>query len=202
MNHTNHTPLKAFQLFIKRCLHEVAGVAAVEFAIIVPLIMIPLYVGLVDISTAFMAKKRVESAALQTGDIVAQYENLTTSDLSVFVDAARSTIYPMPLVKASTNEYLFGITYTVVKLDATGGSVVWSFGDAPLDSGNRVTIPDNFIELYKAGRVVDLVMTTGTYKYNSIILGFLKETGLSPYYNLSSTYYYKPRVGDTVNKLN
>ena len=65
---------------ISRMLANRDGIAAIEFALIAP-IMIALYVGLAEISLLVTADRNVSHAASVTGDLATQIEVLDTDEV-------------------------------------------------------------------------------------------------------------------------
>ena len=98
------------------------GFAAVEFAMIVP-IMVVLFLGAVEFSEALTVDRRVTAVASATADLVGQSEEVSTSDLDdimVIADSLLGRVNPVPLK----------ITLMSITSDATGAYTVdWSYGD-------------------------------------------------------------------------
>lgn len=72
---------------ISRILKNRDGVAAIEFAIIAP-IMLALYMGLAEVSLLVTADRRVSHASSVIGDLATQIEDLDEDDIEDIMNAA------------------------------------------------------------------------------------------------------------------
>ena len=59
-----------------------SGLAALEFAIIAPLLMVPLLLGTVDLVDVMGANKRAQNAAASLADVVARDTEVSNAELS------------------------------------------------------------------------------------------------------------------------
>jgi Flp pilus assembly pilin Flp len=75
-----------YQYFARtsRFRHDIGGAAAIEFAFIVPL-MVVMFIGTVELSQAITVDRRVNQVASSTGDLVARTNALTTSEMSAIM---------------------------------------------------------------------------------------------------------------------
>jgi Flp pilus assembly protein TadG len=98
------------------------GVSAVEFALIAPLLIV-IFMGLSDLTTATLAQLHVNRAAQGTADVVASQQNLTlATDMPNMFNAATYFMTPYsatPLSVLITDIYYDGTS-------ATYGKVYWS----------------------------------------------------------------------------
>src|SRR5690348_8653424 len=69
------------------------GVSAVEFAVLLPL-MLTMYLGGVEISQAVSADRKTTLVAHTVGDLTAQASNVTTADMSNVLNAGAAVAYP------------------------------------------------------------------------------------------------------------
>ena len=67
---------------IKKYLLDREGIAAIEFVFVAP-IMIGMYFGLAEISTAISADRRISHATNVAGDLTTQAAVITAADLSL-----------------------------------------------------------------------------------------------------------------------
>lgn len=96
-----------------------SGLAALEFALILP-IMALLYLGGFEVTEAFMINRKVTHATSALGDLVAQSEELSSSDMSNIFDAVEAVLNPYPAAEG----YMI---VSGVRVDASGvATVVWS----------------------------------------------------------------------------
>jgi Flp pilus assembly protein TadG len=69
------------------------GVSAIEFAILLPL-MLTLYFGGVEISQAVSADRKNTLVAHTIGDLVSQYTDITTAQVGSVMNAAQWVLTP------------------------------------------------------------------------------------------------------------
>lgn len=86
---------------------DTCGVAAIEFAIIFPLMLI-VYVGLVDVSNLISANRRVTLTANTLGDLVTQSPGeVTSAQIEGFFAAASPIMEPFPADSIALELYAF-----------------------------------------------------------------------------------------------
>jgi Flp pilus assembly protein TadG len=153
------------------------AVAATEFAIVVPFMLL-LYVGGVELGNGMSINVKVSETAHAVADLVSQNTQVTTSQMQAILGASMATIAPYP-VTDGLGHSLITVTVSEVSTDATGKATVqWS------QSFNGTTV--------SAGRPVGQQMTlppalTGTLNNNvSLILGEV-------------SYAYTPNLGYTIS---
>jgi Flp pilus assembly protein TadG len=95
------------------------GIAAAEFALILPLMVLVL-AGTVELGNALLLDRKVTRAAHTAADLVAQARSVTTAELDDVFDAVQQILQPFPATMQ--------ITVTSVYLDPSTTSlrVVWS----------------------------------------------------------------------------
>src|SRR5262249_34851262 len=71
------------------------GVAALEFAIVLPMVMTML-LGVMEIANFILASERTDKMAYTIADLVTQNETVTTSDLNTILDASSQIMQPFP----------------------------------------------------------------------------------------------------------
>jgi Flp pilus assembly protein TadG len=158
------------------------GVAAVEFALIAPA-MVLLYCGLVELCQAVIAERKANHVASAIGDLVTQVETVSTSDLSDIFTIGNTIMSPFP---TSTLQ----MRVTSVTADAQGNpKVTWSRGSGmtALGVGASVTLPLTLA----AGDSV--IMSESQYQYTSV-LHYVLPNAL----NYNEHYYLRPRRSDNV----
>ncbi|CAN5194652.1 pilus assembly protein [soil metagenome] len=161
------------------------GVSAVEFALILPL-MVTLYLGGIQISDALTVSRKVTHVASTLGDLVTQSKNITNSDMSNIFDASAAILAPYA---ASTLK----MKVSSIKIDSNGkATVVWSDArnDTPLTKDAVVTLP--------AGVTVNstwIVTAEVHYPYQPWIGYVLTGT-----YDLHDQFYLRARLSDDVKR--
>lgn len=156
--------------------HDCRGIAAVEFAVIVPL-MLTLFFGLVEFSNGVAVDRKVSLVARTLSDLTSQSLSVSDTDLTNFANIGKAVLTPYsatPLVSTITQLYV----------DPTTGvaKVTWSKGAAPL-SGN-VTIPS---QLQVKGTY--LIFAQIEYRYVPTIGYIMSSAGVL----LKDVAYTRPR---------
>lgn len=106
-------------MLLHRFRKDKKGLAAVEFALILPL-LITLFFGVVEISMMLSARAIVSNVASVTADLVAQKSAVTASDMTNVFTAASAILYPNSLNNATIE------VYSIVDDNNSTGKVAWS----------------------------------------------------------------------------
>lgn len=151
-------------------LRDRRGVAAVEFALIAPL-MIALYFGLAELSMALMAERRASHLASTLADLVAQDAQTDIATLAEVLDAGEPIMEPFP----ATTSGLRIIISSVVADDEGDVSIAWSrasSGHTPRTKGAPVPeLPDDLLATNEG-----LIMAEVEYDHMPVIGYVIDET--------------------------
>lgn len=93
-----------------------SGVSAIEFAFIVPLLLV-MYLGTLELSQGIEANKKVSRSASIIGDLVAQGEAYTKADLNDILLIGQSVLQPYYRTKPT-------ITITGIAIDKNGAATI------------------------------------------------------------------------------
>lgn len=97
------------------------GVAMVEFAIVLPFLLL-LFVGGYQLSDATFAYRKVTRTARTVADLTSQYAQITDAQLDTVLGASQQVLSPYSLANAQ-------LRVSQISVDAAGqGRVVWSRG--------------------------------------------------------------------------
>lgn len=160
-------------------IRDCRGVAAVEFAIIVPL-MLTLFFGLVEFSNGVAVDRKVSLMARTLSDLTSQSLSVSDLDLTNFNTVAKAILTPYsttsatPLVSTVTELYVHPTTGVA--------NVMWSKGSAPLSG--TVTIP---VQLQVKGTY--LILAQVEYRYIPAIGYIMASSGVL----LKDVAYTRPR---------
>ena len=160
------------------------GVSAVEFALLLPL-MLTLYLGAVEISQAIGIDCKVTLTSRTVADLASQISSLASSDMSNILAASSSVIAPYDSTKLK-------VTVSEVTIDSNSkATVTWSctLGGTAHAVGSAVTLPS---ALNVAN--TSLIWGEATYAYTPTI-GYVVTGTL----NLSDHIYMSPRVSSSVS---
>lgn len=152
------------------------GLAAVEFALILP-VMITLFFGVVELSLMMSARASVNSVASVTADLVAQKSSLTPSDITNVFTAATAILYPNSVNNATIE------IFSIVDDNNATGKVAWSckkVGSNAATTGDTTPPTDSKGgDIIKAGNLD----ANGVAQYGgsgSVIVGRITYTYASP----------------------
>jgi Flp pilus assembly protein TadG len=159
------------------------GIAATEFAVIVP-IMLVMYFGTVELSSGIAVDRKVTLMARSLSDLTSQSLSVDANDMTNFfaAGAAIMTPYPADPIKAT-------ITELYIDPNTLQARVQWSQGSSPRGTGSPVTIPT---ALAIAGTY--LIFSEVSYLYKPTIGYVMAKSGVT----LSDTAYTRPRQSECV----
>lgn len=177
------------------------GVAAVEFALIVPLLL-ALYLGTMEVSNGVSLNKRVARAASNVADLVAQQDQVTRAQLHAIMDVGESVLFPY-------NADNPRITIVGVDVDddhAQGGKVVWSRRLQKSGNHTRPFARNSDIRVPNRLRVDDsfLIMARVDVTYLPIVTWVTdrgpdgRPTGI----RLTETFWLQPRLVERIDCTN
>jgi Flp pilus assembly protein TadG len=164
-----------------------AGLAAVEFALLLPM-MVALLLGSVDLINAMDVSRRVQNVAASLADVVSRDTEVSDAEVTGLWSAANLLMYPM--TANTMSERITSISVT----SPTMATVVWSEahnGYEPLSVNSTVALPEGMMT---AGTSV--IMTETRYPYSSP-LGFLFNGGV----NITHTAYRRSREVDSIPRV-
>ncbi len=178
-------------LRIGKFARETRGAAAVEFALVTPL-MLSMYFGMVELSSGVAIDRKVTMVSHTLSDLIAQASAVNDSDISNVFNASSSIMTPY-LVTPLTAKV------TAVSIDNTGKATVvcsrqWTSG-VGVGSGrvkNSVVTP-----LIPAGLIVnntELIWAEVSYVYTPTI-GYVVKSAIT----LSDQFFARPRQSSTVD---
>jgi Flp pilus assembly protein TadG len=154
-----------------------SGIAATEFAIIVP-IMLVMFFGTVEFSSGVAVDRKVTLMARTLSDLTSQSTSVTSADLTNFFNASRGIMTPYSSTPTLS-------TISELYVDASlNVRVQWSQGSAPRGPGSAVTIPT---ALKVAGTY--LIYSEVSYRYVPAVGYVMAPAGV----NLSDVSYTRPR---------
>jgi len=171
-----------------RCLAgDERGVSAVEFAMLLPL-MVTLYLGTVEVSQGIAADRKVTLTARTVADLVAQVSSINNANMTNSLNAASAVILPF-----STSN--LKVKVTSVKIDGDNKITVdWSdaLNDTARSKGDAVTLPSALVVPNTS-----VIWAEVQYSYKPAV-GYV----ISGTLNLKEQIYMRPRVSDSVNRVN
>jgi Flp pilus assembly protein TadG len=171
---------------VEGLLRDCSGVAAIEFAIIVPLMLV-MFFGTVEFSSGVAVDRKVTLVARTLSDLTSQSLSVATTDLSNFFAAGTAILTPYPAtpIKAVISElYVDPTTFKA--------RVQWSQpyqGGTARAQGSTVVIPP---ALAVGGTY--LIFSEVSYLYTPTIGYVMAKAGVT----LSDVAYTRPRQSTCV----
>lgn len=171
---------------LRRLIADERGVSAVEFAMLLPL-MLTLYLGAVEVSQGIGADRKVTLTARTICDLVSQVSSIGNSDMTNALNASAAVMAPFPVGNLK-------VTVTSVKIDSSGKATVdWSdtLNGTARAKGSTVTLPT---ALNVAS--TSLIWSEVQYTYKPVI-GYVVSGTLT----LKDQIYMRPRLSDTISRV-
>lgn len=164
---------------------DTRGLAAVEFAVIVPMMLV-LFFGLIEISNGVAADRKVTLTARALSDLISQAVTVTDTDINESFAASKGVMTPFDAstIKSVVSE---------VKIDASGNATIaWSKANAngtKRVTGSAVTIPSSL-----AVPNTFLIWSEVSYTYKPSVGWVVGSAGIP----LSEQFFTRPRQSNCV----
>jgi Flp pilus assembly protein TadG len=167
------------------------GNAAIEFAIIVPL-MLTMFFGMIEFSSAVAVDRKISMLTQGLADLTSRYDSVTDTDIANFFTIGDAMLTPYSATPLKT-------TITEIYIDPSTGvaRAQWSKGDAARTAGSNVPVPADLIARDTLNKIIPnqyLIFTETTYLYKPAIGYVMGIGGVS----LSDKIYMRPRAADCV----
>jgi Flp pilus assembly protein TadG len=170
---------------------DVSGLAAVEFALILPL-MLTMFFGIIDVSNGFAVDRKVSTISQTLSDLTSRYTVVQESDITNFFTIADAmlTPYDKTVLKATISQIYMDPSTKTAK-------IVWSRGDNKLAKNTVVIVPTDLVAKDSSGNWTAnqyLILAQVTYNYVPTIGWVVSKAGIS----LGEGSFTKPRQGTCV----
>jgi Flp pilus assembly protein TadG len=173
---------------LRRFARENKGVAALEFAIIAPLLMVPLLLGTVDLIDVMGANKRAQNAAASVADVVARDTEISNAELAGMWRALDILMYP-------NDPGTMEIRITSVSIvNASTAEVVWSEahgGMTARTTGSTVSLDSRMMQVGTS-----IIMVESVYNYDAP-LAFLFQNQV----HMTHEAYRRSRLVDPIPRV-
>ncbi len=181
--------LESFQ-WVRRSARDLvedrSALAAVEFAIIVPLMLV-MFFGTVEFSSGIAVKRKVTLIARTLSDLTSQSVSVADTDLTNFFAASTAIATPYSATPIQST-----ISELWIDPATSNARVQWSSGLAPRLVGSLVSIPSTLIVKDAAGNTLPnqyLIFSEVSYLYKPTIGYVMVKGGV----NLTDVAYTRPR---------
>ncbi len=182
--------------FLDRVKTDSRGVAAVEFAMIVP-IMFFLFVGAVEFSQALTVDRRVTQAASSTADLVARApsQGMTQTQVGNELRIIEQLIEPYDLNALTVNI----ISVRAVAVPGNPAAVTYVVDWSQSNRGGDPYSRNSLYAGIPAGLLVageSVIVAEAAYNYTPLIFNYFIESAFS----LEEKFYLKPRNASCVHR--
>jgi Flp pilus assembly protein TadG len=160
-----------------------AGMAAVEFSLILPILVL-LWIGGVEVTQALSVDRRLNNLSSSIGDLVARSKIVTYNDVDSIFDIAPGAMYPYSATATK-------MRVTAVDMDGgnpANGKVAWSRAEgitAYADNQSMNTIVPQTLRVANTQVIVAEVYAPYTPAIGKVITGTL---------NLTDRMFFVPRL--------
>jgi Flp pilus assembly protein TadG len=170
-------------------LRDRSGIAATEFAVILPMMLVAFF-GTVEFSIGVAIDRKVTLIARALADMTSQAVAVNDPDIANFRAAGNTIMMPY----AAPTYAAPNTTISELYIDAASGvaRVQWSKGDAPRAVSSTVAIPPSLIALDANGKIIPnqyLVFSEVSFLYTPTIGYVMAKAGVT----LSDVAYTRPR---------
>lgn len=176
----------------RRLLRDRRGVAATEFAFIVPLMLVTFF-ATVELSAGIAVDRKVTLVARTLSDLVSQATQVSDNDLKNVFSASYGVLspYPTDTAKATISE-IYVNSAGVAKVQwsksgtvtQNGGSITATLANSTRNQGDTITIPTGL----KVNNTY-LILSEVSYLYQPAVGYVVAKAGI----NLSDLTYTRPR---------
>jgi Flp pilus assembly protein TadG len=174
--------------FFLRFPRDTRGVSAIEFALILP-VMVGMFFGIGEMTSYMQAHSRMTKVASTVADLVAQDTSISDDEMANIFNCAEAIMQPFDAANG-------WVRVSSIVANATGQTTVaWSDGQGIADraTGSSITVPPGVVPPNAS-----VIFTEVSYDYESSY-GMFLDDGVTT----SDQFYARPRrsvsVGRTVN---
>jgi Flp pilus assembly protein TadG len=172
---------------LARFAHDRRGVSAVEFAMLLPL-MITLYLGTVEISQGVAINRKVTLTTRTVADLASQVSSINNADMTNILKATAAVVAPYDASKLK-------VVVSAVTIGADSvAKVTWSdtLNGTKYEPGTVITTIKPALKVPNT----TLIWSEVTYLYKPTI-GYMISGTLT----LADQIFMRPRLSDTVTRL-
>lgn len=186
---------------LRRFRHDKKGLAAVEFALILPALILLLF-GIAETSQAVTARTDVSNLASVAADLVAQAKTLSSTDMGNVFNASSVVLYPYSLTPSGVAPLKITI-FSVIDNGTPTGKIAWGCqktgtqpavavnGPMPAGANGGTLIAQANPDKYgnpQYGGPGSVILVQVVYNYVSPTMQVIKTA-----IPMNATFYSKPR---------
>jgi Flp pilus assembly protein TadG len=173
---------------LQRFWRDRSGVSAVEFAILLP-VMLLFVAGAVDVNEGLTVHRKIRQISSIVVDLVSQSDKLTQSEVSTILAGAAKILEPYP------NKNLSIVLSVIDVKNKKKQKVAWSFAfhGTALAVGAKLDVPDELTDKH-----VQLVRAEVTFSFSTMFSGYLAPIIGRDGYRMTDVMYQRPRVSEEI----
>lgn len=175
---------------LRRLVQDRSGIGAIEFAILVPVLLL-LYLGALQTTIVLSVAQRATRAASSVADIVTQQASVNKATLAAMPSVATAIFVPYTITGMT-------LKITGISIDASNNAtVLWSWaqdGTTPYTAGSAVTTVPS--DMNKASSFLVRAELGAPYQLMTFGSGFLPSGYNS--ITLQRQYFYRQRTGTSI----
>jgi Flp pilus assembly protein TadG len=180
--------LSRFRFCSAALARDTRGIAAIEFAMIVPLMLVMIF-GTIEISSGVAVDRKVSMVAQTMADLASRYTSVTPTDLNNFTAIANAMMTPY-----SSTPLVVTVTEVYINPSSGVGRAQWSTNLAVHSVGSTVAVPNALITRDANGNASAnqyLIFAEVSYNYKPAVGYVMGKAGVT----LSDQTYTRPRQG-------
>lgn len=181
-------PMIKCQAALARWRTDRRGVAAIEFAMIVP-IMFMLFVGSIEFSQAITVDRRVTQIASSAADLVAREKSVTTAQITSIMNIVAVLMRPYATAPLKVTLVSVGAKSDNAAITKVCWSQNYQGGVHTYAAQQAYTLPAGIVD--KGGSVM---VAEVQYDYSPLIFSYFITSAMA----LKDTFYLKPRVSSMI----
>ena len=180
---------------LAQCARDDRGIAAVEFAMIAPLMIVMIF-GMIDVSMGVGVDRKVTMVAQSMSDLASRATSVDSTEFANFTAIGVAMLSPYPTADLS-------VVISQIYIDPKNngaGKVYWSNNTAVRAVNSSYPVPAGLIGKDSAGTVLPdqyLILAEVKYIYKPIIGYVVAKAGIT----LSEVSYTRPRQSSCVAYL-
>ena len=169
------------------------GLAAVEFALIVPLMLMMVF-GTIEITNGIAVKRKIDLVSRTLSDLTSRASTLSSTDVTSFFTVGSAIMQPYGSSLAAT------ISEVYIDPITAAGSIIWSQasgGGILHAAGSPVSVPSGLISKDAQGKVVAnqyLIYAEASYLYVPAVGYVMNKAGIT----LAESTFTRPRQSNSV----
>lgn len=187
------SPMQKISFRVRGLLKDRSGLAAIEFALIFPM-MVAMCYGVIEFSSAISVDRKATQVARMLSDLTSQSISVADADLLSFGETAKAILTPFPpapLESSVTEVYVDSVT-AVAKVQWSKGLTISATGvvsiaaTAPYNKGDVVVLPADLIK----AKGTYVIWSKVKYTYVPAIGYMMSKTGIT----FNDASFTRPRL--------